>query len=57
MIRRLFLAAALGAALIACTPSDGPGFETAAPPFTPTPTIDASPSDALPSDALPTVAP
>ncbi len=47
MFKRLLLAVALGAALIACTPAPG---ATTAPTVAPS---VAAPSDAAPSDAAP----
>ena len=54
MFKRLLLALALGAALIACTPAPG---ATTAPTCPAAPSVaapsDAAPSDAAPSDAAP----
>jgi hypothetical protein len=52
MFKRLLLAVALGAALIACTPAPG---ATTAPTVAPSVAApsDAAPSDAAPSDAAP----
>jgi hypothetical protein len=47
MIKRLFAIALLGAALVACTPSDSGSSPDVDP------SLDAMPSDVLPSDALP----
>lgn len=53
MIKRLFAIALLGAALVACTPTD-PGSSPAIDPSMDAMPTDAMPSDAMPSDALPT---
>jgi hypothetical protein len=51
MIKRLFAIALLGAALVACTPSDSGSSPDVDPSLDPIPT-DVLPSDALPSEDM-----
>jgi hypothetical protein len=52
MFKRLLLAVALGAALIACTPAPGSNSGATVAPSVAAPS-DAAPSDAAPSESAP----